>query len=63
MVKAPFKVSYDGPRKFRIWGFGLGQWPMILSFGYNIQGSASTLPFGVVWTTTRKGVPVLDKVI
>jgi hypothetical protein len=57
-IKAPFKVAYDGPFTFRIWGFGLGYVPIPmghLGFGYNVSGSAAQLPFGQNWKSKKNG--------
>jgi hypothetical protein len=55
-VHAPFKVSYDGPFTFRVWGFGLGDfYRRFTGWGYNIRGCAGRLPLGFRWRANRHG--------
>ena len=59
-VKAPFKIAYDGPYSFRVWGYGLGYLPMgFLQFGYNLRGSAARLNVHSWWRTDRNGKPYI----
>jgi hypothetical protein len=61
-IKAPFKVSYDGPFTFRIWGFGLGYLPMgFLGWGYNVRGHYAAFPWGVGWRANKRtGAPEIE---
>jgi len=34
-IKAPFKITYDGPHKVRVWGLGAAPG---FEFGYNMAG-------------------------
>lgn len=55
-VRAPFKISYGGPQRFEVWGWGLGYLPMgILAFGYNLRGALWAMPPGTWWDIGRKG--------
>jgi len=53
-IKAPFRIAFDAPFKFRVWGFGLGYLPMgFLKFCYNLRGSVHYLPIGIMWKANR----------
>lgn len=57
-IRAPFKITYDGPHSYRVWGFGLGYLAtQFLGWGYNLRGCAARLPLGYGWRSNRRGVP------
>lgn len=62
-IRAPFRISYDGPDSLRVWGFGLGYLPMqFLGWGYNVRGFAARLPLGRIWKAHRtNGQPQIYK--